>query len=76
MEIIIKIISIFSENEKVYSLSTQFTPILSWTHYRTLLQELNKDARKWYEKDALYAYTGTVTNFLSFNITLSLFLRL
>lgn len=27
----------------------KFTPLLSWSHYRTLIQELNNDARKWYE---------------------------
>ena len=30
----------------VYSLSTQSSKLLSWTHYRTLLQELNTDARE------------------------------
>ena len=25
--------------------------LLSWTHYRTLLQELNRDAREWYERE-------------------------
>ena len=45
--------TLFSPNsEKVYSLSTQFGPLLSWTHYRILLQELNDDARKWYEQEA------------------------
>ena len=29
-----------------HSVSGKFTPLLSWTHYRTLLQELNDDARK------------------------------
>lgn len=27
--------------------------LLSWSHYRTLIQELNKDARNWYEQEAL-----------------------
>ncbi|MDE6795749.1 MAG: hypothetical protein K2J63_10675 [Muribaculaceae bacterium] len=26
--------------------------LLSWGHYRTLIQELNKDARNWYEQEA------------------------
>ena len=26
--------------------------MLSWTHYRTLIQELNEDARHWYEHEA------------------------
>ena len=27
--------------------------LLSWSHYRTLLQVLDKEARKWYEKEAI-----------------------
>ena len=27
--------------------------LLSWSHYRTLLQVLDKEAREWYEKEAL-----------------------
>lgn len=43
-----------SEDAKiVYSLSTQSIQILSWTHYRTLIQELNSEARQWYEHEAL-----------------------
>ena len=30
----------------------KFNTILSWSHYRTLLQELNDDARQWYEQEA------------------------
>ena len=45
--------NLFSPNsEKVYLLSTQFGMLLSWTHYRILIQELNDDARKWYEREA------------------------
>lgn len=40
------------ENGIVYSVSTQSDMLLSWTHYRTLLQELNADARAWYEQEA------------------------
>jgi hypothetical protein len=29
------------------------SPILSWTHYRCLLQVPDKEARDWYEKEAL-----------------------
>ncbi len=36
----------------VYSLSAQSQGLLSWTHYRTLLQEMNIDARDWYEREA------------------------
>ena len=28
-------------------------PILSWTHYRILLQVKDEEAREWYEKEAL-----------------------
>lgn len=34
------------------SLSTKSENLLSWTHYRVLLQVENDDARKWYEKEA------------------------
>lgn len=34
------------------SLRLKSFPLLSWTHYRTLIQELNPDARQWYEKEA------------------------
>lgn len=27
--------------------------LLSWSHYRTLIQELNIDAREWYEREAI-----------------------
>ena len=32
---------------------SKFDALLSWSHYRTLLQVLDKEARKWYEKEAL-----------------------
>lgn len=35
-----------------HTVSGNFTASLSWSHYRTLIQELNNDARKWYEKEA------------------------
>ena len=41
-----------SEDGIVYSMSTQSATLLSWTHYRTLTQEQNPDARKWYEKES------------------------
>lgn len=41
-----------NDSQIVYSLSTQSSKLLSWTHYRTLLQELNAEARDWYEKEA------------------------
>lgn len=36
----------------VYSMSAQSDRLLSWTHYRTLLQENDPSAREWYEKEA------------------------
>ncbi len=35
-----------------HSLSGKSGLLLSWTHYRTLIQELNEDARHWYEHEA------------------------
>lgn len=35
-----------------HAASGKFTPLLSWTHYRILIQELNDDARRWYEHEA------------------------
>ena len=37
----------------VDAVSRQSGTLLSWTHYRTLLQVLDKEAREWYEKEAL-----------------------
>jgi predicted nuclease of restriction endonuclease-like (RecB) superfamily len=39
--------------EIVDAVSRQSRELLSWTHYRTLLQVLDKEAREWYEKEAL-----------------------
>ena len=36
----------------VYSLSAQSSGLLSWTHYRTLLQISDKAEREWYENEA------------------------
>lgn len=36
----------------VYSASTQSMPLLSWTHYRVLLQVHVADAREWYVREA------------------------
>ncbi|MCM1079775.1 MAG: PDDEXK nuclease domain-containing protein [Bacteroidales bacterium] len=38
--------------EIFHSVSGKSPQLLSWTHYRTLLQELNPDARQWYEQEA------------------------
>lgn len=35
--------------------------LLSWTHYRALIQELNDDARQWYEAEALSQNWSTRT---------------
>ena len=35
------------------AVSSKSNRLLSWTHYRTLLQVLDKEAREWYEKEAL-----------------------
>ena len=39
--------------EIFHSSSGKFETLLSWTHYRTLLQVNDKIARDWYEKEAL-----------------------
>ena len=36
----------------LHSLSTKSSNILTWTHYRILLQEKNPEARAWYEHEA------------------------
>ena len=41
--------------EIFHSPSGKSKPLLSWTHYRTLLQVKDEKARAWYEKEA-YAY--------------------
>ncbi len=38
--------------EIFHAVSGKSPLLLSWTHYRTLIQELNPDARAWYEKEA------------------------
>lgn len=38
--------------EIFHSLSGKSGILLSWTHYRILIQELNDDARRWYEQEA------------------------
>ena len=42
-------------------LTSKKTLLLSWTHYRILLQEQNKDARDWYEKEATKEMWSTRT---------------
>lgn len=40
------------DNGIVQSPIAQSKTILPWIHYLALIQELNDDARKWYEKEA------------------------
>lgn len=40
------------ENGIVQSPIAQSTPMLTWTHYLILIQELNDDARHWYEEES------------------------
>ena len=63
-----------STGSKVYSASTQSNIFLSWTHYRTLLQELNADARNWYEREA--AEQGWSVRTLQRNISSQYYFRL
>lgn len=35
------------------TLCSKSNGLLSWSHYRTLLQVLDKEAREWYENEAL-----------------------
>lgn len=39
--------------EIFHSVSGKSDPLLSWTHYRIVLQELDADARRWYVNEAL-----------------------
>ena len=43
------------------AVSSKSKTVLSWTHYRTLLQVLDKEAREWYEKEALEQTWSTRT---------------
>lgn len=44
-----------------HAVSGKSNILLSWTHYRTLTQELNKEAREWYEQEALLQNWSTRT---------------
>lgn len=45
--------SFYKEYPEIFhSVSGKSTPLLSWTHYRILLQVNDKEARAWYEKEA------------------------
>lgn len=58
----------------VDALSRQSGMLLSWTHYRTLLQVFDKQARDWYEKEALEQTWSTRT--LQRNIETQYYYRL
>lgn len=47
---------------------------LSWTHYRIILQENNKEAREWYEQEAVREMWGTRT--LQRNVSSQYYYRL
>ena len=50
------------KSENILQLVTAKSPIrLSWTHYRIILQESNKEARDWYEQEAAREMWGTRT---------------
>lgn len=47
---------------KIFHTACGKSPILlSWSHYRTLIQELNADARAWYEQEAMQQNWGVRT---------------
>lgn len=56
------------------ALSSRSNTMLSWTHYRTLLQVFDKKARDWYEKEALEQTWSTRT--LQRNINTQYYYRL
>ena len=58
----------------VDAVSRQSRALLSWSHYRTLLQVLDKEAREWYEKEALEQTWSTRT--LQRNISSQYYYRL
>ena len=58
----------------VDALSRQSGMLLSWTHYRTLLQVFDKQARDWYEKEAFDQMWSTRT--LQRNVSSQYYYRL
>lgn len=58
----------------VDSVRRQSDTLLSWTHYRTLLQVFDKESRDWYEKEALEQTWSTRT--LQRNIDTQYYYRL
>ena len=59
---IVNAVSSQSSMAQIFQSLTGKTPIrLSWTHYRIILQENNKEARDWYEQEAAREMWGTRT---------------
>ena len=42
-----------AKHQILNTLCSKSKELLSWSHYRTLLQVLDKEAREWYEKEAI-----------------------
>ena len=57
-----------------HSVSGKSVPLLSWTHYRTLIQVKDEKARNWYEKEAAQQAWNVRT--LQRNIALQYYYRL
>ena len=57
-----------------HAVSGKSSVLLSWTHYRTLIQELNSDARAWYEREACEQNWSTRT--LQRNISSQYYFRM
>ena len=54
--------AVSGKSENIMQLLIATSPIrLSWTHYRIILQESNKEARDWYEQEAAREMWGTRT---------------
>ena len=59
---IVNAVSSQSSMAQFFQSLTAKSPIrLSWTHYRIILQESNKEARDWYEQEAAREMWGTRT---------------
>lgn len=59
---IVNAVSSLSSMEAIFQSLIGKSPIrLSWTHYRIILQENNKDARDWYEQEAAREMWSTRT---------------
>ena len=72
-EIVNSVSTQFESSQKVNSVSTQ-SVLLSWTHYRVLIQVNDSEARSWYEKEA-YNQTWSVRT-LQRNISTQYYYRM